>query len=201
MVAAPGPVGRGLFLVAKAWLLVFPAAWYLIVERGTPSWSPPRRGGLALGAISGIVLATTIVLGFFVLGVDDRNVAPLHAAVREMGLGSPLPYLASAAGWIFVNSLMEEYVYRWFVLRQCEVLLPGPAAVVVSAGVFTAHHIIAVGQYLDPVLTIVASAGVFCGGTVWAWLYLRYRSIWPGWVSHAVVDVAVFGIGWYLLFG
>ena len=43
--------------------------------------------------------------------------------------------------------------------------------------------------------------GVMIGGLVWSWMYMRYRSIWPGWVSHAIVDVAVFGVGAWVLFG
>jgi membrane protease YdiL (CAAX protease family) len=65
----------------------------------------------------------------------------------------------------------------------------------------SAHHVIAVSQYLDPLLTFLASAGVFAGALIWSWLYMRYRSIWPGWLSHVLADIAVFGIGWYLLFG
>jgi membrane protease YdiL (CAAX protease family) len=95
---------------------------------------------------------------------------------------------------------MEEYVYRWFILRQCETLMGANAAVCTSAAIFTAHHVIAVSQYLDPVLAMLASAGVFGGGLVWSWLYLRYRSVWPCWVSHVFADIAVFGIGWWLLF-
>ena len=201
MVVAPGPVGKGLFTVAKLWLLAFPAAWYLLVEKGKPSWSPPHHGGLAVGAVSGIVVSAIIVAGAWVVGVQHMDLAPLRAEVREMGLNTAVPYLAGAAGWTFVNSLMEEYVYRWFIFRQCETLMKGTAAVFASAAIFTAHHIIAVGQYLDPALAILASAGVFAGGLMWSWLYLRYRSIWPCWISHVLADIAVFGIGWYVLFG
>jgi membrane protease YdiL (CAAX protease family) len=201
MVVAPGPIGKTFFTIAKLWLLVFPAAWYLLVEKGGPSWSPPRQGGLAVGAASGVVLAGLIVLGAWLFGVQDMNLTPLRAEVREMGLNTLIPYLAGAAGWTFVNSLMEEYVYRWFIFRQCESLVKGSAAVLASAAIFTAHHLIAVSQYLDPLFTILASAGVFAGGLVWSWLYLRYRSIWPCWVSHVLADIAVFGIGWWLLFG
>ncbi|MCW8983759.1 MAG: CPBP family intramembrane metalloprotease [Thermoanaerobaculales bacterium] len=201
MVVAPGPVGKTIFTVAKIWLLVFPAAWYLLVEKGRPSWSPPLRGGLAVGAASGVVVAGIIVVGAWLLGVQNMDLAPLRTEVQKMGLHTALPYLAGAAGWTFVNSLMEEYVYRWFVFRQCETLMKGWAAVIASAAVFTAHHVIAVGQYLDPLLAFLASAGVFAGGVVWSWLYMRYRSIWPGWLSHVLADIAVFGIGWWLLFG
>jgi hypothetical protein len=201
MVVAPGPVGKALFTIAKLWLLIFPAAWYLLVEKGDPSWSPPTRAGLVAGSVSGVVLAGLIVLGAWLLGVQEMDLAPLRAEVQQMGLNTVLPYLAGAAGWTFVNSLMEEYVYRWFITRQCEILMRREAAIISSAAIFTAHHVIAVSQYLDPLLTALASAGVFVGGLIWSWLYLRYRSIWPCWLSHVLADIAVFGIGWYLLFG
>ncbi len=201
MVASPGPVGHGVFLIAKLWLLVFPAAWYLLVEKGKPSWSPPRRGGLTAGALSGSFLAASIVLGAWLADVQHMDLAPLHTAAREMDLASPAAYLGGAAAWTLVNSLIEEYVYRWFVLRQCEVLLPSPVAIIASAAIFTIHHVIALDQYLEPGFTALASAGVFLGAIVWAMLYHRYRSIWPGWISHVLADIAVFGLGWWLLFG
>jgi uncharacterized protein len=200
MVAAPGPFGHGIFLAAKAWLLIFPAAWYLVVEKGRPSWSPPRRGGLLTGALSGVVMGAVVVAAGAVAVHQGLDPAELSAAAREMGLGSAPAFLAGAAAWTFVNSLIEEYVYRWFVFGQCERLLGGRAAIWAAAAVFTAHHVIAVSRYLDAGLTILASAGVFTGGVIWAWLYRRYRSIWPGWISHVVVDAAVFGVGWWLLF-
>ncbi len=201
MVVAPGPVGRVLFMAAKVWLVVFPAAWYLLVQKGRPSWSPPRRGGLAVGAVSGLGLAALIVIGAWLVGVQDMDLTSLRAQVREMGLGSAVSYLAGAAGWTFFNSLIEEYVYRWFIFRQCEALIKGPAAVLASAAIFSAHHVIAVSQYLDPVFSFLASSGVFVGGAIWSWLYKRYRSVWPCWISHVLADIAVFGIGWWLLFG
>lgn len=201
MVVAPGPVGKTLFTVAKVWLLVFPAAWYLLVEKGKLSWSPPLRGGLAVGAASGVTVAGIIVVGAWLVGVQTMDLGPLRTEVQEMGLHTALPYLAGAAGWTFVNSLMEEYVYRWFIFHQCAALTKGWVAVITTATIFTAHHVIAVSQYLEPLFTLLASAGVFAGGVIWSWLYMRYRSIWPGWLSHVLADIAVFGIGWWLLFG
>jgi membrane protease YdiL (CAAX protease family) len=201
MFAMPGTAGRVVFAVAKIWLVAFPAVWYLAVERGTPSWSPVRRGGLALGAAVGLGLGAAIVVGY--LGIIGHMVDP--AAVRRaavsMGLASPARFLTAAAGWTLVNSLVEEYVYRWFILRELRMLVSDVAAVVGSAAIFTAHHVVAMSVYLDPLPALLGSIGVFLGGAIWSGLYLRYRSIWPGWISHALVDVAVFVVGWHLLFG
>lgn len=201
MIIARGPVGQAVFLAAKVWLIVIPAAWYLIIEKGTPSWSPPVRGGLGVGALSGLAIAVCIIAGTWLLGVHHMDSAPLLEQIREMGLASPLSYLGGALAWTLINSLMEEYLYRWFIFRQCENLFTDVPAIILSAAIFTIHHIIAVSRYLDPALTVLASLGVFAGGVLWAWLYHRYRSIWPGWISHVLADVAVFALGWRLLFG
>ena len=201
MVGAPGPVGHAVFLGAKLWLLIFPAVWWFTIEKGRPGWSPPRGGGLGIGALSGLAFAAIIIFGSLLVGVGQIDLGPLHTAVRDMGLANPAAYLAGALAWILVNSVVEEYVYRWFVLRQCGALLPKWPAIVVQSSIFTIHHVIAVSRYLDPAFTTLASCGVFAGGVVWAWLYHRYRSIWPGWISHVLADVAIFAIGWRLLFG
>jgi membrane protease YdiL (CAAX protease family) len=145
-------------------------------------------------------MAAVITATALAAGVRTLDPSALRAAAAAMGIGSPAAYLAGAAAWTLANSLVEEYVWRWFVLAQCERLVGPPAAVVLSAALFTAHHVLALGRYLTPGLTLLASAGVFAGGVVWAGLYLRYRSIWPGWLSHVLADVAVFTLGWSLLF-
>lgn len=201
MVVAPGPIGQAVFTVAKIWLVALPAFWHLFVDRRPPSWSPPRHGGLGLGVATGLAAATVIVGAAWLFGIFGMNVGELVDEVADMGLGTPRAFLIGAVGWTLANSLMEEIVYRWFILSRCETLLPRSAAVVASAILFTIHHVIALGTYLPWTLTTVASFGVFAGGVVWALLYSRTRSIWPGWISHVLADAAIFAVGWVLLFG
>ena len=96
---------------------------------------------------------------------------------------------------------MEEYVWRWFVFRKFEVLLGGKLAVPAAALAFTAHHVIVLAAQFDWPIAVLGACGVFIGGAAWSWLYLRYRSIWPGYVSHAIADAAIFIIGYRLIFG
>jgi membrane protease YdiL (CAAX protease family) len=201
MILFPGQLGQTLFMIAKIWLLAFPAFWYLVIEHGRPSWSPARQGGIGVGLLSGLVAAAAIVLAAWLFGVFDMDMGELAGEADEMGLTTPRAYLLGALGWTFANSLMEEYVYRWFVFSQCERLMPRFVAVLASAAVFTAHHVVALSTYLPGHLNALASFGVFLGGLIWAVLYSRTRSIWPGWVSHIIADVAVFAVGWELLFG
>ena len=120
MVAAPGPFGHAVFLAAKIWLLAFPAGWYLLVERGRASWSPPRNGGLGVGLVSGLAIALVIVVGAWLTGVQRMDLGPLRSAVQEMGLGAPAVYLAAAAGWTLVNSLSRNTSIAGSCSRQSE---------------------------------------------------------------------------------
>ena len=49
--------------------------------------------------------------------------------------------------------------------------------------------------------TALCSFGIFLGGAIWSGLYVKYRSIWPCYLSHAIVDLCVFAIGAWMMFG
>jgi membrane protease YdiL (CAAX protease family) len=200
MVAVPGRTGQVIFALCKLWILLMPVVWWLVVEKGRLSWSPVRRGGMIVGTGLGALVGGIIAAAYIGIGVPFIDPEVLQLTFKEVGLSDPRVYLGAAAYWIVFNSLVEEYVYRWFVFMQCERLMPGWTAVLASALVFTLHHIVALQVYLPPALTALASFGVFVGGATWSWCYLRYRSIWPGWISHIVADIAIFSIGWHLVF-
>ena len=79
--------------------------------------------------------------------------------------------------------------------------MPTRLAVLASAACFTVHHVTALQAQFDWKVTLLASLGVFIGGAIWSWMYGRYRSVWPGYLSHAIVDVAIYVIGWGIIFG
>ncbi len=197
----PGPVGRTVFAAAKIWLLFLPVVWHLRIDKGTLSLSPPKNGGLGAGLLIGLGTAAVIVATCWLIAIPRVDPAALHVEVTEMGLASPLAYILGALYWIAVNSVIEEYVFRWFIQSRCENLWSRPIAIAASAAIFTIHHVVAMATYFSPGLVTLASAGIFIGGATWSWMYVRYRSIWPGWVAHALADVAVFGCGYSLLFG
>ncbi len=195
-------LGQALFLVAKVWILVLPLAWRRRVERQPLSLSPARHGGFGGALALGLAMAAVITGVFFAakeLGWIDPGMVRERAALTR--LDRPLVFLVTAGFWITGNSLMEEYVWRWFVFRQFERLTGGPAAVLLSALGFTVHHVVALAAQFDWRVTALGSTGVFLGGLAWSWLYLRHRSVWPCWLSHAIADMPIFAIGWALIFG
>lgn len=195
-------VGKIIFLVSKIWLVALPLVWLLFIDHAPLSWSPPRNGGFIPAIVSGILISATVFAAYAIaVRFNALDAATVTERAAKTGLNRPALYIAGAIYWITFNSLMEEYVWRWFVFRKFEILIGGKMAVVASALAFTAHHVIALAAQFNWTITVLGSIGVFIGGATWSWLYLRYRSVWPGYVSHAIVDATIFVLGYQLIFG
>jgi len=203
-------LGKATWGLSKVWIVALPVAWLLLVDRGRVSLSPIPRGrraaGIVAGMATGVVIFALIVAGYRLFGRNWIDADAARAHLTAVGLGNRWLYLAAAAYWVCVNSVIEEYVWRWFVYTRCAAVFPRgqlPGAAVIVAGLaFTLHHVLALGLNFqwDARIVALASAGVFVGGVTWSILYARYESIWPGWISHAWADVAVFGVGYVVMF-
>jgi len=202
MVIWPGSsLGSAVFVACKLWLFALPAVWHLGIDRQRLSLSRPRQGGFGVGALTGIGVSVVIVGAYALVGEPLLDGEALQKKVETMGLAEPGYFLLGAAYWMLINSVAEEYVWRWFCLTKTRQLMPTAAALLVAAACFTLHHIIALGTYFGPLGVALCSGGVFVGGALWNWMYLRFASIWPAYLSHAIVDLAVFGIGAWVIFG
>jgi CAAX protease family protein len=199
MVFFPGPVGMAVWSASKVWILAFPLVWTRFVEREPVRLSRPKRAGLVFGLASGLVAGLAIVAAYFLILRGAVDPAPLRTMVEQNGLASPERYLAMAAYTCVVNSLLEEYVWRWFVFRRLERLLPARTAVAASALAFTLHHAVILATQFSGLLVPVGSLAVFSAALLWSFIYLRYRSLYACWASHALVDAAVFWAGWRLI--
>ncbi|HAA29270.1 MAG TPA: CPBP family intramembrane metalloprotease [Cyanobacteria bacterium UBA8553] len=199
---APGSLGQIASLLCQIWLLVLPLAWFFWVDRGKLSISLPKRRELLAGTVLGVLMFGIILGAYWLFGQHWIDVKDIRNKAQQVGINSPIIYLVGAMYWTFINSLFEEYIWRWFVYSKCEVLIPGKGAVLLCGLLFTLHHIINLVAYTDNWLVVVlASLGVFLAGAVWSWCYLMYRSIWPSYFSHILADLALAIVSWQLLFG
>ena len=195
-----GASGTVLWIAAKVWLFVLPAMWYLFIEKQPVSLSKPKQGGVFVAFIVGIIMFAVILAAF---GLTHSTLSPdlIRQKAAAFGLNRPLIYLAAAFYWIAINSLLEEYIFRFFFYRQLENLLNIKwLAVILAAAIFTLHHSVVLSAYLPIMHNILASLGIFGAGVIWSGLYAKYRSVWIPFISHAFADIAVFGIGAYLIF-
>ncbi len=193
-------LGSGIFAACKMWLLLFPVVWLMAIDKQRPSLSVPRQGGFLFGLSTGIGISMVIALGYTLFGSDLIDPVLFREKMAEIGLDDRRRYLWGALYWITINSVLEEYVWRWFVVTKSENVFRKCWAVVLSALFFTLHHVIALSVYLGMVAVVLCSLGVFIGGLTWSYTYSKYRSIWPCYLSHAIVDLCIFFIGASLLF-
>jgi membrane protease YdiL (CAAX protease family) len=201
MILLPDQItGKVLFFCAKAWLLLLPLVWLRFVDRAPLSLSKPTHGGFGVAAALGLAISVFIGLAYFTLGKRLIDPQAIKDMASQTGLNSPLVYLVGSIYWITLNSVLEEYVWRWFVVEKFSQLMGANRAIVASALGFTLHHVIALQIFLSVPLCALCALGIFIGGATWSWCYIRYRSIWPGYLSHAIVDLAIFSLGYLLIF-
>ena len=196
----PGPLGSGVYLAAKCVLYGIPAviAWRTVTRQNLLDGLRRGlgRGALLFGLLSGLLISGVILGAWFWVLSGRVDVGALLAVVREAGMDDPIRYWLFAAWLCIGNSLLEEFVFRWFVDgRLSQLGLPRGLMLPISALIFTAHHVLVLAAYFSPGMVVLGSVGVFIGGLVWSWTLLRWNSLLPGWISHALVDVAVLVVG------
>ncbi|HET7040926.1 MAG TPA: CPBP family intramembrane glutamic endopeptidase [Gemmatimonadales bacterium] len=117
-----------------------------------------------------------IVTGFILTAVVAGAVAILGPLVIEWHPNYPVMFAN------FVSNWYEEFVFRGVILALLLRALgnrPPWIAATISTLLFLQGHLT-----YPPVLL----AAVFIGGYLWAWMTIRYRSLWPAWLSHTVAD-------------
>ncbi len=193
-------IGSTIFIISKLWLFLFPVIWLKFIDRKKISLSPPRNGGFIFGIITGLAISSFIILLYKTIGTTliDKNL--LIEKMTDIGLNSMPVYIGGALYWILVNSVLEEYVWRWFCVEKAENIVGTGLAIVCAAFFFTIHHIFAMHLYFNNIVVTAGAIGIFTGAALWSFMYIKYRSIWPGYISHAIVDLCIFGIGASIIF-
>ena len=171
------------------------------MEKNIFSRELPSRKGLEMGTMTGLIMSTIIIFTWLIFE-DSINLEEMINTLNSKGLSNINLYLLGMIYWIFINSLLEEYVFRWFITTKASALFGNDSyAILFSALMFTLHHSLALHFFgFMWWQTIIASFGLLSAAAIWSWLYLQYRSIWVCWLSHAICDVVVFSIGYQILF-
>ena len=193
------------YAVGKVLQFGLPLVWVFLIQRQPASW--PLRGsrGIGLGlAFGALVVAAMFALywwylrpsGFFTDSIKDEVVDK----ISTFGINQLWQYAALGIFYTLVHSLLEEYYWRWFVFGQLRKLLPLTPAIIISSLGFMAHHVVLLAVYFgwDSPATYLFSLCIAIGGAIWAWLYAHTNSLLGPWLSHLLVDAAIFAIGYDL---
>jgi membrane protease YdiL (CAAX protease family) len=195
-----GTLGSLLWAFAKVGLIVGPLLWWRFVQGQRIHKPRFQRKGLLAGFLTGLGQALIIIAAFYFIALPNMQFDSLQQMVANLGINQVSQYLALATYLTLVNALMEEYVFRWFFFTQFKQVVKPLMAVFLAACLFTLHHTVVLSVYLPWYFNVLASFGVFFGGLLWSYLYYRYGSIWPAYISHIGADIGVFVVGYLVLF-
>jgi uncharacterized protein len=201
LLIAPRVVGQGILVIIQIWLLVLPVAWLRWVEHKPISISKPTRQDGLIGIILGLLMFVVILAAYWFLLRHWINVTHVRNTLQNINNVNQFTFLMGSVYITFINALIEEYFWRWFVFSRCEEIVPGRPAVLLSAFFFTIHHTIGLAVFTDWRTTILGTLGVFVAGVIWSECYRRYRSVWGNYISHAIADMALHIATWQILFG
>ncbi len=201
---SPSSTQQLIYSVAKLVQFSLPVAWVAWVERG--ALRLPRFGGP--GIVAGLLLGLAIggaMWGLYLAlaesPVMSQAIAPIQQKISEVGLASVWRFAAFGVFYSLFHSLLEEYYWRWFVFGRLKRLIPVGLAIVISAFAFALHHVVVLWKYFShaPLVALLFSVGVAVGGAMWAELYRRSGSLIGPWLSHLLVDAAIFSIGMHMV--
>jgi membrane protease YdiL (CAAX protease family) len=192
-----------LFGLGKIVQFTFPLLYVHWSAPGELQLSRPRRGGIGLGVGLGLVIGLGIC-GLYFLALRDAPIfgatpAKLAALLANMHSNTPAVFFAMAVFISVLHSFLEEYYWRWFVFGRLQRHLPLASALVISSLAFMAHHVLVLAYYFPDhfwLAVVPFSLCVAVGGGLWAWLYHRYGSLYPPWVSHLCADAAIMVVGY-----
>ena len=192
--------GQIFFVFAKLWYVLIPVYWIYRIEKRRLMLGEINSKGRAESLISGIIMFVVIVVIFLLFG-ETIDIELMKQEIGPTGLLNLPLFIGGMIYWITINSLVEEFVFRQFIGdRLLEITGRESITIFLSAAIFTCHHTVLLSLYFEPWQNAIASFGIFIAGATWSILWLRHRSLFVCWLSHAIADLAVFGIAYVILF-
>ena len=197
---------KGTYGIGKVVQFAFPLVFVLCLRKERLQFRGIDSSGLVLAIGFGLLVGGAMLAlyhfwvkpaGFFAGPVTEE----IKNKLKGFGVTSKAAYALLAIFYSLVHSLLEEYYWRWFVFGRLRKLMPLAGALAVSSLGFALHHVLVLEKYFgwDSPATWLFSAGVAIGGGVWAMVYQRSKSLLGPWLSHLLVDGAIFLIGFDLI--
>lgn len=155
----------------------------------------PKKQSIFPALAMGVGVYVLIVGGFFLLrpfvdfsGIAE-NLSSNAGVTRDNFLWVSL-YIS------FVNSLLEEFFFRGFVVRG---LGNTRFAWIFSALTFSLYHTAMMAGWFAPWLFVLALIGLAVGGLLFTWLDSGQGTLYPSWLMHMFANFAINTVGFILL--
>jgi CAAX protease family protein len=202
----PAAVQQTAYTTGKLIQFAFPVFWAWFYRRRSLAFPQPRLAGVLEGLVFGAIVGGGMLAAYHFwlkpTGFFQAAAEPILAKLTGLGLLTPTAFIVLGIFYSLAHSLLEEYYWRWFVFARLSEVTRLPIAIAASSLGFMAHHVVVLATYFGwaSPATWLFSGAVAIGGAVWAWLYHRSQSLIGPWLSHLLVDAAIFTVGYDLVF-
>jgi membrane protease YdiL (CAAX protease family) len=203
---APAGIQKTAYGTGKFIQFALPVFWFGLVCRERLTLRPFTKNGMCIGIVFAVLAAAAMLVLYFGFLAQPGGVfapdAPARQSViekmRGFGIADGRIWLLLGLFYSVIHSGLEEYYWRWFVYKK--LLPPTMCSTLTASAGFTLHHILLLGTYFGfaSVYCWTTSFGVFVGGLFWCQLYRRSSSIWAVWLSHGIVDAAIFITAYFI---
>lgn len=205
LASAPAQAQQLAYGSCKTFQFLLPLIWVCLIRRESIRLPDnPLRGviaGIGFGLVVSLAMLALYSLWLRPSGLLAEPTTKIYDKVQGFGVDGFGKFFLMGVSYSLVHSFLEEYYWRWFVFGRLQRWTSLSAAVVVSSLGFMAHHVFVVAAYFgwtNP-LTYFFSISVAVGGGVWAILYRRSGNLVAPWLSHLIVDAAIFLIGFLIV--
>lgn len=155
-----------------------------------------RTNGIA-GIASGLVLGGIVLGAYYLFFAGNLDPAPIQAKLSSLGLAER--FWVAGMFICLLNSGLEEWFWRGFILERMHQSMSAAKAIALSSLLFGAHHYFTLLPYFDAGLAAFFTCGTMAAGAVWAFMRIRGASLVDCWISHIMADLAIISVGWMLL--
>jgi membrane protease YdiL (CAAX protease family) len=195
------------FALGKIIQFLFPVIYVFCFNRRQIGVPRPTWRGMPIGVGFALAVGVSVYVVYYfwvrhIPSVTEITPRMIFNRLQQFGRDTPPGFLMLAFFICGLHSLWEEYYWRWFVFGWMRRYVPMAAAVGMSSVAFMLHHVIILGVYFPGnfwTLALPFSLCVAVGGGVWAWLYQYGGSLYAPWLSHALIDAAIMGVGYWML--
>ena len=188
------PASPVFYWMSRIFLILFPLAWTMAVEKKTFPFPRIKCEGLFVASVIGLCIGAAAFLLYTYTLKDLLDMNEIKVKAENLGFAGR-NFFAFAVFLTVANSSLEEYYWRWFNFSKLRGSFLLSWAMILSALGFALHHIIVLIVYFGMGYGLLFGFGVFLGGILFVWLYNMYDSIWSPWICHAAIDAGLMMIG------
>lgn len=151
-----------------------------------------------ISKILGIFVVSVLIIGFLIFkNFFDTDTIIYDFKNKYQIVGNQILYYGMYLS--FINSLLEELFFRGFIFLGLKNTNKTKLAYFFSSIMFSVYHIANFKNWFNPLVFALCLIGLFIGGLIFAALDDRKNTFFNSWFVHICADLAIVGIGYYMI--